>query len=91
MSPRSLLVDRGTSAMRCLTVLVGLLQAIRQVLGVEVISLLIWLIDGAISLIAGVRQLDQVPLVYVGSVLCIFTLVVWGLLNIVKDDLEASV
>ena len=45
---------------------VVLLQAVRQVLRIEVVTLLVWLVDRAVALVLWMRQLDYVLLVDVG-------------------------
>lgn len=58
-----------------LTEVVVLFEAVGKVLRVEVITLLVGLIYRTITLVMRVRQLDEILLVNIGSVLGIFTII----------------
>lgn len=66
-----------------LTKVIILFQAVGKILRVKVITLLVRLVDGSIALVVRVRQLDEILLVDIGSVLGIFTLIKGRLLKII--------
>ena len=51
-----------------LTEVIVLLQAVGQVLRIEVVTFLVWLVDGSVALVLGVWQLDDVALVDVRTI-----------------------
>lgn len=69
--------------------MIVLLQAVRQILWVEVVTLLIRLIDRAIALVLGTRQLYDVLLVDVRTVFGILALIKGRILKIVVNDLKS--
>ena len=71
--------------------MVILLQAVRQVLRIEEVTLLIRLVDRAVALVLRVRQLNYVPFVYVGAVLRVLTLVIRRCLQVIIHDLECLI
>ena len=91
MGNRSLGWDRWSMLVLHMPKLMGLLKAVRQVLWVKIVSLLIWLINWAIPLVTWVWQLDQILFVNVWPEFGSLTLVIWRLLQIVIDNLEACV
>ena len=69
---------------------VVLLERVRQVLRVEVVTLLVRLVDGAVALVLRVRQLDDVLLVDVGTVFGVLTLVERRTLEVIVHNLLSS-
>ena len=63
--------------------MIVLLEAVGQVLWIEVITLLIRLINSSITLIVRMRQLDEILFVNIRSILSIFAVIKGRLLKII--------
>lgn len=74
-----------------LTKMIILLQAIRQVLRIEVVTLLIWFINRTIALVLWMRQFDYIFLINVRAILCILSFVIWWIFKKVIDNWEGLV
>ena len=68
-----------------------LLEAVRQVLRIEIVPLLIRLIYTSIPLVTWIWKFDDLLLINIWSVLGIFSFVVGRALNIIKDHWESLV
>ena len=69
--------------------LVWLLQTVWQVLRVESIPLLIWLIYCcSVWIFAWIRELDKISLINIWSIFCIFSFVIWRHFKIVINHRE---
>ena len=71
-----------------MTVEVRLLKAVWQVLWIEVISLLVWFIDCAVSLLAWIWKFNEILFLHVGPVLRSFTFIIRRLFYVIENHLQ---